>query len=83
MGISSRLRFEHQTVNHSESFVDPTTGAHTQNIESQWNKAKSLIKQHKGVVEDKLELLLAEIMWKNNVGERMGFEAIFELFTIH
>ncbi len=32
--------FEHLTVNHSYTFVDPTTGAHTNTIESLWWQIK-------------------------------------------
>ena len=36
--ISSLLNVaSHGNVNHSVTFIDPTTGVHTQNIESYWN----------------------------------------------
>jgi hypothetical protein len=31
------LGYVHQTVNHSQMYVDPVTGCHTNNIESRWN----------------------------------------------
>lgn len=78
-GLSSNSKFVHRTVNHSENFVDPSTGVNTQTIESQWNKCKYFIKMHKGVVGHKLEDILAEFMWKANVGKRDGFDALFGL----
>ena len=38
----------HQSVNHSENFVDPDTGAHTQGIERAWLNAKGWYKRSRG-----------------------------------
>jgi transposase-like protein len=35
-----RLNMIHRTVNHSENFIDPNTGAHTNTIEGLWNGIK-------------------------------------------
>jgi len=37
-------RFQHLTVNHTYNFVDPQTGAHTQNIIRLWGSSKWLNK---------------------------------------
>ncbi|KAH7976377.1 hypothetical protein HPB52_012896 [Rhipicephalus sanguineus] len=34
------LNLDWHTVNHSVNFIDPATGANTQRIESEWQKAK-------------------------------------------
>ena len=35
-----KLGYTHLKVNHSQNFVDPTTGANTNNIECLWSKVK-------------------------------------------
>ena len=60
------MRFTHKTVNHSENFINPQDGTHTQAIESLWGKFKRPIKNTKGIVGDKLESLLSMMMFKNN-----------------
>ena len=62
--IQQQLNLDHQTVNHSMNFVDPDTGAHTQNIESYWAKTKYKFKVMKGVSTDALPSYLDERMWR-------------------
>ena len=50
---------QHQTVNHSIEFINPTTGVHTQNIESYWNRVKTKFKRMKGVHESMLSSSLS------------------------
>ena len=44
----------HETVNHRRHFVDPTTGAHTQAIESYWARAKAKLKRMMGTTKEML-----------------------------
>ena len=57
------IGFTHRTVNHSVNFVDPTTGVHTQTIESTWNRHKSLIKTMRGCHRAFLPSYLNQFMW--------------------
>ena len=61
---------QYQSVNHSLSFVDPTTGVHTQNIESYWNRVKTKFKRMKGVHEQMLSSYLDEFIGVNAMVKR-------------
>ena len=58
----------HETVNHSIEFVDFTTGAHTQNIESYWNRSKIKLKRMRGCHASELPSYLDEFMWRERFG---------------
>ena len=49
MGLGG-IGYLHQTVNHSQHFVDPFTGVHTNNIEARWAACKATMKRRYGVV---------------------------------
>ena len=44
--------------------VNPTTGVHTQNIESYWNRVKTKFKRMKGVQTTMLGSYMDEYMWR-------------------
>ncbi len=52
-----------QELNHSEHFVDPLTGAHTNSIESTWNHLKQKIPKQ-SYKRDVIESHLLTIIWK-------------------
>ena len=53
----------HETINHSESFINLATGTHTQNIESYWNWVKTKFKRMRVVHEEMLSSYLDKFMW--------------------
>lgn len=60
--------YNHQTVNHSQNFVDPTTGAHTQKVERMWRDVKESRKRYVGIPNSEVESHLAEYSWRKNCG---------------
>ena len=55
-------------IPNSVNFVDPSTGVHTQSIESYWTKTKYKFKVMKGVRSDALPSYLDERMWRDRWG---------------
>ena len=72
----------HETVNHSIEFVDSTTGTHTQNIESYWNRSKIKLKRMRGCHATELPSYLDEFMWRERFGTTAGaaFRSIMAAF---
>ncbi|XP_065096796.1 uncharacterized protein [Paramisgurnus dabryanus] len=74
------LGYKHLTVNHSENFVDPQTGCHTQHIERAWLAIKSQVSRFRG---NKTTKLLREhlkfIQWHYWLGRRNRKGALAQL----
>lgn len=59
------VQYFHETVNHTQHFVDPVTGANTQRIESNWGHVKTeLLRKMRGTSETLLPGHLAEYWWR-------------------
>jgi len=74
------LGMVHETVNHSLHFVDPTTGAHTQGIESTWSATKRMMWK-KGVMGTSVELFptyLQEFLWRKRFQDQDAFTTILQ-----
>lgn len=68
--IQRDLGLIHGTVNHSVNFVDPASGVHTQNAESNWSAAKEKLKKMKGNTNSNfLQEYLQEFTWRRWYGE--------------
>ena len=72
----------HETVNHTQNFVDPVTGAHTQHIESCWNRVKYQLKKRKGCRRDRLQTYLNEFMWMDWRGGNDKFMAMVDAINV-
>ena len=58
------IGYIHLMVNHSENFVDPYTGAHSNTIEGVWSQIKRKLKAMNGTVKSKLPSYLDEYNWR-------------------
>ena len=68
----------HSVVNHLVTFVNPTNGTDTQNIESYWNRVKTKLKRMKGCHAHQLSSYLDEFMWRERYGPKkyQAFHAV-------
>jgi transposase-like protein len=66
--------YNHASVVHKFHFVDPTTGVHTQHVESYNNKIKRKIKESLGVVREKRSRFLKVFMFFDKHKENVFVE---------
>lgn len=72
--------YTHKTVNHSQNFVDPVTGAHTQSIEGHWSCTKRMMRKQ-GVMNTSSDLFpsyMVECLWRRRYGDSDLFEKLME-----
>ena len=72
------LGYQHQTVNHSENFIDPQSGAHTQRVESNWRPLKYFLIRH-GSRNSRVPSLIKEYLWRRKLrltGKQDVFRAL-------
>lgn len=63
----------HLSVNHSQNYIDPDTGANTQRIESMWNACKNWLLSHNYQRRSKLEDYLSEYCYRYNHAKSFRF----------
>ena len=72
----------HETVNHTQNFVDPITGAHIQAMESGWNRVKYGFKKAKGCRRNRVQSYLDEFMWIDWRGGNDVFRSVLLIISI-
>lgn len=73
----NKYGYTHQTVNHQEYFVDPSTGVHTQTIESIWGQLKfRILRKMHGT--SMLQRHLAEAWWRSVSSKESYLQRILE-----
>ena len=74
--------YQHLTVNHSQNFVDPVSGAHTQRIESSWRALKRRLSRG-GIKKDEYGLHFAEYLWFQRYSEDSFLSLVSHIAEIY
>lgn len=80
IGLDEAINVQHNTVNHSENFVDPDTGTHTNTIEGTWCGIKRKI-PIRNRNHDTIEKHLMEFIWRR-INQRALWVGLIEALKI-
>lgn len=81
--VLSTQGYIHETVNHSENFVDPVTGAHTQQIEGSWGIVKKRLRKGQTTNPELLETHLIESCWRRRNKENVFNNIVRAIRTMY
>lgn len=74
--------FTHLSVDQTQNFVDPITGAHTQNIKRCWREVRGNVPKF-GRKEGHLEGYLCEFLWKNSLPDHTDrIHSFFKMVSV-
>ena len=72
--------FLHETVNHSQNFVDPNNPlVHTQTIESRWSCIKRFLKRKGTNLKTHIEEYLLEYIYRKKFGSNLFEQMIIDI----
>ena len=81
--LEEKLGLKHYTVNHSENFVDPKTGCHTQTIESTWWAVKRSLRSSHTRHENFADHLAEYMYFKHTAGPGQFTQFLFDIGKLY
>lgn len=81
--LEEKLGHKHLTVNHSENFVDPITGCHTNTIESTWWSVKRSLRSSHTRRENFGDHLAEYIYFKKTAGDNQFAQFLYDIGRIY
>jgi len=72
----------HKTVNHSENFVDPDTGASTNAIKAYWSRMKRQIRVNWLTHRDQLPLRIDEFLWRERLPSKKTSDVFEQMLLL-
>ena len=81
--LEEKLKLKHYTVNHSQNFVDPETGCHTNTIESTWWAVKRSFRSSHTRHENFAEHLAEYLYLKSTAGPYQFTQFLYDIAKLY